>query len=403
VESLEEDLRAQGAKLTGSGPIADSYIGVPMIVGQEIVGVIGLSSYREIRQYAEEDQHQLEMLAGTIGVAVQNAQQFEAAQLQAEQEALINRIVTKVNTLDTKAGLQFTADELGKILQVPSVVIGLMDDTRTMLEMAAAHHPAALPSPVGDILPVTGDPIMEQAVQTRRTVVIEDVAKANLPPHAREAVLKTGTRAMYVIPLMSGRDLIGTVSLNTMEVDNLITPDQLELAESIVYQVATTVHNSRLYSQSEERQARLQTAASIAKLGYWDHNGEKDLFTFDDHFYTMLHTTAEEQGGYQMSPAEYIDRFLHPDDVPLIVEAFDKAVSSTEQEYNAPLEYRVRYADGGIGHVLVRIRVLRDDEGRIILHAGTSQDITQRKLAEEVLRQSEAQLVEAAGIARLGH
>ena len=45
------------------------------------------------------------------------------------------------------------------------------------------------------------------------------------------------------------------------------------------------------------------------------------------------------------------------------------------------------YADGEVGYIIVRISVVKDESGRTIRTFGVNQDITERKKAEEELRE----------------
>ncbi|MBK8903374.1 MAG: GAF domain-containing protein [Anaerolineaceae bacterium] len=390
-------------------PDTRAEMAVPLVIGEQVLGVLDVQSDR-INYFTKEDISTFTTLGSQTAVALQNARLFTQSEARAEELTFVNRIVTQVNALDTAAGLQFLAEELGEVLQIPSLVIGLIDDTGTMLEITAAHHPAELPTPIGSVFPLARDPIMTQALQTRQTVVVEDVANSDLIPQARDAILKTGTRSIYVIPMLIGRDLIGTVSLNVTEGGSLLTPDQLKLAETIVYQAATAVQNARLFTQvqtafrnAEQSEAALSEALKIAKLAYWEFDVEKDLFIFNDQFYALFHTTAEAHGGYQLSAAYYAQHFVHPDDVPMVGAEIARGFSSTDRFYTRSLEHRILYADGGVGYISVNINIERDENGKILRNYGANQDITERKKAEETLRQSEAALSEALKIAKLAY
>jgi PAS domain S-box-containing protein len=150
-------------------------------------------------------------------------------------------------------------------------------------------------------------------------------------------------------------------------------------------------------------EALLSEALDIAKLANWEYDVEKDIFTFNDHFYSIFHTTAEAMGGYQLSSAQYAEHLVHPDDMPVVGEAIGKALASTDQHYSTQLEHRVIYADGGVGYISVNIHIDRDDQGHILRYYGANQDITDRKLAEEKVRTNEALLSEALDIAKLAN
>lgn len=133
----------------------------------------------------------------------------------------------------------------------------------------------------------------------------------------------------------------------------------------------------------------LSSTVTIARLGHWQYDVASDLFTFNDHFYAMLRTTVEQEGGYTMSSLRYAQRFVHPDDMHLVGEEIKKALETTDPNYTSEIEHRFFYADGESGYVNVRIFVVKDENGRTIRTYGVNQDITERKLAEEeLLRQT---------------
>lgn len=123
-EDIETAAKAAGAAVVDSSQESDSYIGVPMMVGEAVIGVIGINGQQDRRKYDEEDLPLLTILASTIAVAVQNAQQFEATQRRANREALVNEITQKIQRTQTvETALEIAANELGQIFQSPYVAV----------------------------------------------------------------------------------------------------------------------------------------------------------------------------------------------------------------------------------------------------------------------------------------
>ncbi|MFT3892835.1 MAG: PAS domain S-box protein [Anaerolineales bacterium] len=137
-------------------------------------------------------------------------------------------------------------------------------------------------------------------------------------------------------------------------------------------------------------EARLAEALTAARLANWEYDVEKDLFTFNDQFYSIFHTTAEKVGGYQLSSARYAELFVHPSDMEVVGTEIGKALNSTERVYNAALDHRILYGDGSIGYITVKLTVERDENGKITRYYGANQDITeQRKIQEEMAERLE--------------
>jgi PAS domain S-box-containing protein len=139
-------------------------------------------------------------------------------------------------------------------------------------------------------------------------------------------------------------------------------------------------------------ETHLSNAVKMAKLGPWQYDVEKDQFTFNDYFYSIFRTTAEREGGYEMSSARYAERFVYPEDAPQVGEEIRKAIESADAEFSRQLEHRMIYADGEVGYIAVRFNIIKDEHGRTIKTYGVNQDITERKRTEQALQEREAKL-----------
>ena len=126
---------------------------------------------------------------------------------------------------------------------------------------------------------------------------------------------------------------------------------------------------------------RFRVAEEASKSFHYDWNLEADTVVRSESFSQVL--------GY--SPKEVADTWeawkalIHPDDFPL---SKDKAIENLNQltEDNFEVEYRVRHKEGYYCHLYNRGIVLRTEQGKVHRVIGQTVDITERKLAEERLR-----------------
>lgn len=82
-------------------------------------------------------------------------------------------------------------------------------------------------------------------------------------------------------------------------------------------------------------------------------------------------------------------KFLHPDDLPVMLERRAKALASGAED---SFENRYRSVDGSYRWFLSRVTPVRADHGQVIYWIGTAVDIHERKIAEEALQASEERL-----------
>jgi len=133
-------------------------------------------------------------------------------------------------------------------------------------------------------------------------------------------------------------------------------------------------------------EVQLSNAVQIARLGPWEYDVEHDLFTFNDAFYAVYNTTAEQNGGYTMSSAEYAKRFVHPEDESLVGLEVRNAIETQDPGFNRQIEHRIIYPNGETGYITVRFFIIKDEKGKTIKTYGVNQDITERKKAEEKIK-----------------
>jgi PAS domain S-box-containing protein len=150
---------------------------------------------------------------------------------------------------------------------------------------------------------------------------------------------------------------------------------------------------------NESRQM-LAEAMDLANLVKWEYDAKSEMFTFDDRFYAQYGTTPEYEGGYQMSVENYTQKFVHPEDRLVVIEEVEKALKSADPHYVSHREHRIIRRDGEVRHIIVRIGITKDAEGRTVKTHGANQDITERKRAEDALRMANRQLTLLTGITR---
>ena len=135
-----------------------------------------------------------------------------------------------------------------------------------------------------------------------------------------------------------------------------------------------------------ESEGRLRRAQEIAHLGSWELDVLNDRLTWSDEVYRIFGLQP------QQFPATY-EAFLeavHPHDRAAVDAAYSSSLREGRDSYE--IEHRVvGKADGEIRIVHEKCEHFRDDAGRIVRSIGMVHDITERKLAEERLYESELQ------------
>jgi len=106
-------------------PDTASEMAVPLIIGDQILGVLDVQS-DSLNGFSEEDANIYTTLASQVSTALQNARSFVRAQQQADREATLNLISQKIQGATTvEAALQVAARELGRVLGSPLTIAQL--------------------------------------------------------------------------------------------------------------------------------------------------------------------------------------------------------------------------------------------------------------------------------------
>jgi PAS domain S-box-containing protein len=138
---------------------------------------------------------------------------------------------------------------------------------------------------------------------------------------------------------------------------------------------------ANLKEAEDDIRERFADAQRLAPTGSWNWDVLNRTVTWSDELYRIFGVQPLEIDPYHDAMA-----FIHPDDRDGIRTAIDAAFRA-KQSYS--LVYRIRRHDGHERIVHSQGYLVRNERGEPISVFGTTQDLTERKEAEEAVRRSE--------------
>jgi PAS domain S-box-containing protein len=371
------------------------------IPGGEVLGELAVADESD-NPLSNEEKAFLEQVSEQIALALESARLSEQTQMALARTDELYGISQAINEADTEAKiLEALARPAAENGAVSAILMYLdLDETGTpewTETVADWRVEGEAPIPIGTRFYLPEMPLSKLwMADPDNPLLISDVkTDERVDDVARGLMLQGGSQALAIIPLTRGDEQIAMLIFNWDQTHQFNRQEE-ETYRAIIGLASPAVQSRRLFAQTQaaldavqESEAQLGEALDIAKLGYWEYDLANDEFILTDNFYAIFHTTAEEMGGYRMSSTDYSEKFVHPEDAPLVGQEIERSLATTERFFTAQLEHRILYQDGGEGHISVNINLERDEEGNIIRWYGANQDITERKLAEEAVRESQ--------------
>lgn len=185
---------------------------------------------------------------------------------------------------------------------------------------------------------------------------------------------------VYVIRISKNKTSIGDFTL--IFTGNKIL-ENIEMVELLSDQVGLNLYREKLERKNLESSERLQLATQAAKVGIWDFDVVNNRLIWDEQMYHLYGIKPDSFG----SAYESWRAGLHPEDS----ERSDKEIQMAlrgEKEFNT--EFRVLWSNGEIRYIRAMANVIRDSSNKAIRMIGTNWDITEQKILDQKLIDSEA-------------
>ena len=252
---------------------------------------------------------------------------------------------------------------------------GEIIESNALIQQDASQ--AGLPSVAG-IYPLSSFPLLQSVIDTGRPFVVDDVHTTDLVDEPlRQLCIDLQVISFLDVPVVKNGQPVGVLCI-TQSTPRHWDQADVQLAQEIAERTWMAVERARTETAlqaSEERFRLFVTASSdvvYTMSADWRQMNQLDGKTF-------LADTREPS-------RDWLLKYIPADDQLRVEIAIDKAIA-TKQVFE--LEHRIIQADGQLGWTYSRAVPILDGQGQILEWFGTASDVTERKQAEEALRDAD--------------
>lgn len=234
-----------------------SWLGVPLVVGNnEVLGVISVQSYTPDR-YGQRELSFLTTVASQLALSAQNALFYAKAQEQVDQLSLLNQVSSvAAATLEPEQIYQAAVDSMAQATNVDRAELILYDRPTGTATIVAEHAPGQESQRL--TFSLLQNPIVDWMDAHQRPFIAQNAASEPLLAPFHGLINKMQLQTVAFIPLIVGREVIGTVSLDFVNREGALSDPMIELCRTIANQTATAIQNAHLFAEAQGNASAIQ-------------------------------------------------------------------------------------------------------------------------------------------------
>ena len=262
--NLRDRIEELGLDVVVQGTPAKSWLGVPLIARNEVIGVMAAQSVDREEAYDEGDKEFLVSLASQASGAIDNARTYRELENRLTELSVLNEISKVISsTLDIEVLYSVVHEQINRLMNADNFYIALYDDQRKEVSFHyAIEHAQRRPTGKGEwATRQTGHGMTEYVIQSAKPQLVQGDSQVELARMGVNHIGKT-SHSWIGAPMIARNEVIGVVAVQAFETQIRYSRKHMRLLQLIANQAAPAVENARAYAVLErrvtERTAELQ-------------------------------------------------------------------------------------------------------------------------------------------------
>jgi PAS domain S-box-containing protein len=232
--------------------------------------------------------------------------------------------------------------------------------------------------------------VLHYVIRTQERVLLDD-ASVDKEYSKDEYVRQKRSRSVMCLPIVKQAKLIGVLYLENTLAPGAFTPDRVTVLQLLASQAAISLENAALYTDLQRSEAFLAHGQRISHTGSFGWSAAGAEFYWSEENYNILEYNRDVQASASLA----LQR-MHPDDHDFVHRLLDDAMRK-RKDFDS--EHRLLMPDGRVKYVHTSGRAVNTGNLDFV---GAVRDITERRRAEEALRQAQSDLARINRVTTMG-
>ena len=234
-----------------------SLLFVPLIVGDEVKGIISLQNLERENAFAPSDVRLLETLANSMSVALESARLFDETQrLLKETEsrnaelAIINSVQQGLaSKLEMQAIYDLVGDKMREIFDAQGAGIAIIDRPQNLVLLKYLFEDGQI---YRDKTFPLGQGLTSYVFETKETLLIQSDDDREKYQHR---FIYPGSQSMskswLTVPILIGGEVIGGLNVQNFERDHAFSESDVRLLQTLASSLGVALENARLFDETQ--------------------------------------------------------------------------------------------------------------------------------------------------------